>query len=146
MAVTLTAGTAGYLGGNKSHVAVYLTDHDKRQIKLREELALDERFRNTFLSYPEGTLLDTSGNPVGGIPLDSAVISFDLDLNVGTLTLYYSDHVSHGHDNYDPTQLTLHDMNLKIDTTNRYNLVGGSTTTPDGYFTAFSSQIKTSMR
>ena len=151
--VTLTGGSAMYLHQNKSNLVLYFTSHDKRQVKLMGNLAWDPRLDDTYLSMPEGTILDTSGNKLVEIPLNEgmfrtrlildslppAVDVFDIDLNVGTLTLYYNDFVDQ--DSLDPRELTLHNSNIGREPTVNYTLTAPpaldntNTDTSDGYFT-----------
>ena len=157
----LTGGTPEYQQNfvNKSQLALHLTAQDIRNIKVTEGLAeisvsvpqispID-----TFLTIDEGTVLDTAGNPVIGIPANNAtvisellqdtintfIIDFDLDLDQGTITFVFDDVVRQSE--FDPTQLTIHNITSSRASSN-FTLTGGNLITiPDNYVTIWELSV-----
>ena len=110
---------------------IYTLDLD--QIKFRRSLATT--LENTYLSITDLTIADTKTNFVVRIPTTNALrasnytrdltrpnlLSFDLDMNTGSLTLTFDETVSA--DTFKPTSLVLED-DIYISTTS-YILTGG---------------------
>ena len=64
--------------------------------------------------------------------MNPRILFYDLDLDEGTLTIYYDDVVEQSTISY--TQLTFHNQSNPV-TSIKYSLTGGSTATEDDYFT-----------
>ena len=153
---TLTGGTPEYQQNlvNKSQLELHLTALDMRNIKvmnLAETSITDPQFTpiDTFLSIEEGTVLDTAGNPVVAIPpndtivisqliqdtIPTFIIDFDLDLDQGTITFIFDDVVRQSE--FDPTQLTIHNI-TDFSISNNFTLTGGDLlTVPNDYVTVW---------
>lgn len=153
---TLTGGSVEYGSINKSILLVTLTREDMRVIKLTADLATEDEFSqlpfNTYLSIINGTVLDTAGNPLEAIPFNDALratriqldnrrpvlVSYDIDLDEGTLTLFYDDVVSQT--SFEAIELTLHNES-NLAGPNNYTLTGGGPQSvlmeADDYFTLF---------
>ena len=150
--LTLTGGLTEYEPGtvNKSSLRIQLNLEDVRSIKLRRKEARDFGLNpddiETYLSVANATVLDMADHPLVGIPLHESLqvqeltldgdnpylLYFDIDLDKGTLSLFYEDVVDQ--DSLTPAELTLHNQTSPIGS-NRYVLTGGTTNTSDGYFT-----------
>ena len=103
--VELTEGTV--LDGNDPIVRVQLDDYDLNRLKSTINLATSTE--NTFLSAESTLILDMAGNMFTAINSINALntseferdsippelLDFDLDMNAGYLTLYFSESVNH---------------------------------------------------
>ncbi|CAI8014680.1 hypothetical protein GBAR_LOCUS9168 [Geodia barretti] len=101
---TLTNGSVSII--TNTELVITLVNSDLNQIKRRPMLATEEE--NTYMSFTEAAVKDTSGNAISPNASSSAVIagnytedttppellSFNLDLNIGQLILRFSETVN----------------------------------------------------
>ncbi len=100
-----------------TEIRINLTFFDRNEIKRLYNLATS--FNNTFVSITSDFIEDTNRNPVIGVDITNPIqvtefdlderspelLYFDLDLNAGNLTLFFSETVNV--DSLDVTQITL---------------------------------------
>ena len=128
--------TGGISQPDDSHVIeVELTTADLNEIKRLVYLAI--RGDNTYLTVESAAIFDMNGLPLVSVPDESALpvsifeddlidpelSSFNLDMNIGLLTLLFSETVRIS--TFDITQINLQDMETSIDT---YTLTNNSFT------------------
>ena len=102
--VTLSNGSVVYVDGtNKQTITVSLSEEDTISIKLNSQLASQQL--TTFVSLDESAIRDVAGNRLEAVPADSAdlvstyvgdfaetaLTSFTLDMNVGSMSLTFDD-------------------------------------------------------
>ena len=102
--VTLSNGSAVYVDGtNKQTIIISLSEEDAISIKLNSQLATQQL--DTFVSLEESAVQDVTGNMLEAITADSAVrvstyvgdlaetalTSFSLDMDVGSMSLTFDD-------------------------------------------------------
>ena len=127
--------TGGYsIGGDDPIITVSLLNEDLNVIK--QMLTLATASSDTFISFSSLMILDMFKNPVVAIPFEASemvtnfyhdtvqpqLIAFDLDMNVATLTLYFSETVNSL--SLNTTSITLQDNRTAV---NSYQLEGGFT-------------------
>ena len=131
--MTLIEDDVSYLGMQPS-LTVNLTDTELNELKRITDLATD--VSNTWLSVNENGINDVFSLGLVQIhnndslqafnhtpdTTDPVLIDFDIDLNVGTLTLVFDETVDASSLNL--TQITLQDM-VSGETNNTYTLTGG---------------------
>ena len=126
---TLTGGSI--ISTDTDRPTIYLTLSDLSQIKCLNDVRVDAN--NTHLQATLGTVFDTTGNPVEetSVPAHNVtgditppqLITFDMDINSGTLSLTFDEPV-------DPSTLVLSQISLQstaTDTASRLTLTSGST-------------------
>ncbi len=147
---TLTNGTVSYLepeNFQKRRVAITLTDDDLFVIQLDSAIASDPA--STFLSIESGAFTDMFENNVISIQLNEslqidpnnlitdsiavALISFTIDMNLGTLDLTFDDTVATS--TFNPIGIEIQNSDNPENITAVHRLTDGSSTTSrDGYF------------
>ena len=119
---------------NSTVIKIYLTKMDIKALNRMRMLSTNEN--DTFVSITSDFIVDMNGNPVEPIVNSSAfqvtnftkdeinpqIESFDLNMNVGIITLSFSEVVSYS--TIRPQQLTLYASNDTSNTT-MYSLTGG---------------------
>ncbi|KAL5489594.1 hypothetical protein EMCRGX_G018704 [Ephydatia muelleri] len=149
--VTLTGGSTVYTEVTKTVLFVSLNQVDMRLIRIMPTYLGSVPYnlfypQYSYISILNGTVLDIAGNGLTAVPLSSGsnltsvapdlypaqVLYFNVDLNLGTLTLFYDDVVKN--DTLHPQQLTVLNISSSPGST-MYTLTGGSTPSPPDYVT-----------
>ena len=137
-AYTLTNGTV--ISIDQTIVEIEVTRFDLNNIKAVLDLATD--IADTYIDIREGSILDTSGNPVLGTSPEDAIpvtelrpdvtnpelLGFDLDIDSGCLTMTFSETVLPT--SLDPTAFTIQNSDsLTLENGSLfYTLTGGNVT------------------
>jgi len=126
-------------------VRLELTEDDLNTIKAETMLATD-RF-NTRLFFSEGAVHDAAGNAISAVDASESFVSlgftpdttepeldsFSVDLNIGIISLTFTETVDVDSINFTGIAVINHNIN----TTVMYQLTGGETTTGDGTVISF---------
>ncbi len=142
--ITLTGGTFNYFEPEDNQKRILILNfnaEDYRRIVLERRIATS--LLTTHISLPVGAVFDFAGNPLVDIPPNNGrqvvtltedntnprLLSFDLDVDSGELTLYF-DNVVNIASTLNPRALTIQDDSLA---TYSYTLTGGSSNSNPDY-------------
>ena len=134
--VVRLSGYANMTSTNGPEVVVQLLQDDLNRIKFLVDLGTERN--DTYVTLQSTTVRDTFGNPLAVVEADSAhqaeavfddvtpptLRAFDLDMDTGTVTFYFSESVNAS--SLDATQVTFHQFQSVVPTQTqaRYTLTG----------------------
>ena len=140
ISVELTGGSTTNVEDSTT-IEVEIDIDDLNEIKRIRQLATS--VNDTYISILAGTVLDMNFNPVVAVNATDALqaasfvgdttspmlVSFDLDMDSGTIFLTFDETVEA--DSLNVTEITLQDQPLPVDLNSTYTLTGGDQSTED---------------